>query len=192
MLLRFIVERCLGDPYPRKAGYPLRPLPNKQAYWFCPYCKKKSFQVLPELKPKKDKWKCRDCGNWGDEHDLIKECYGIEDYSERQLLREDLWYSYLAAWRECMYFDPTSGKFEQCALTFRELWHVEIPYADIDAFIAEYGPYGERERTSFDWASFHNNPPHKLKKKLQVRQMVSDFNKKRRAGAKLAKKGSAT
>ena len=84
--LEFVLcEKLLGDPVYRT---------ENSAYWNCPFHSEEnpSFHTLPTKPGEKNRFRCWSCGEWGDEHDLLKNEMPHLSYSRRMDL--------LSQWQE--------------------------------------------------------------------------------------------
>jgi hypothetical protein len=108
--LEFVAERLLGPP--------ARTDSMGRSWWHCPFHNDNtpSFNTLPPKKGKKDWFKCLGCGEWGDEHDLLKKVGGVTNYSDRR--------DQLQQWREdyedSLRARPAPGPVSLCGLWSRD------------------------------------------------------------------------
>jgi hypothetical protein len=80
ILLEYLAVKLLG--------YPIERISRKkgQATWQCWNCGHRTWQIRPPLAGYKDKFKCWNCDNWGDEFDLLRHGYPHQHFHEHQEL----------------------------------------------------------------------------------------------------------
>jgi hypothetical protein len=78
--LEFAFHELLGPPRGERSWHCPACDPNREMEWVC-------CSVLPPLGSYPIKWKCHNCGAWGDEHDLLRLLFPGEHNSDYRRLR---------------------------------------------------------------------------------------------------------